>query len=116
MSLWSDHIKYLQGLIDTKCPMIYVGNWPLEHSRGWRWVANLDLGQFDNRQLILDYQMAHGVLNVTLGHPFNEVNLKPAPILGFCGMYVRDVDDIIKQARRELADDEMMHRWMEKEE
>ncbi len=107
-------MKKLRDLIDTNCPMIFAGNWPAEHKKGWRWIMNLEVNDDDSTTMIRDYQIAHGPTNVAIGHPFNKMTMKPAPIVNECGLYVRDVEDLVKEAQRTLENDEAIARWLNK--
>jgi hypothetical protein len=109
---WSDRVKELRDLIDTNCPMIYSGNWKAENEKGWRWVINLEVEDEDSKSTIKDYQTAHGPLNVAIGHPFNEDSNRPTPATSTFGLYVRDVEDLIKDIRRDLDDPAAIASWL----
>jgi hypothetical protein len=108
-------ILHLRKRIDTNCPMIFGGNWRAEHNKGWRWVRNLFYEDPEASLGVLDeYQTAHGVLNVTIGHPFSEDKMEPAVMPGYCGLYVRDVDDLVAELQRDLDDLTTVERWLRK--
>lgn len=110
---WKDKVKDLRDLIDTNCPVIFEGNWESEHKKGWRWVMNLDLAAPSGcKEIIKDYQQGHGSLNVCVGHAFDEKKMKPAPTAVFCGLYVRDVEDLIREVERDLEDPVKVAAWL----
>lgn len=99
-------------MIDTNCPMIFEGNWKVEHSNGWRFVKNLPLDDGKAKLAIKSYQEVHGVLNVAVGQPFNEHTRKPAPAMTTFGLYVRDVDDLVKDIRDSLDNPVAVASWL----
>lgn len=110
-----DNMYPLRQKISTGAPMIYGGNWEAEHKRGWRWVKNLryDNDLSDAKEAVDEYTLAHGSGNVTLGHPFDENQLKPGPTIpGHCGLYVRDVEELAKELVRDLSDTDLVERWL----
>ena len=108
-------MKKLRDQIDKNCPVIFIGNWPAEHAKGWRWATNIDLNK-DNEpeaiKIIQDYQLAHGKLNVALGHAFDKEEMQPAPLDKICGLYVRDIEDIVKKVHEDLNDTKALAKWL----
>ena len=106
-------MKRLRNIIDTNCPIMHAGAWPVLHQRGWRFEKNLYVPEVELCiEIIDDYQKVHGPLNVTIGSPFNEEQMKPAPIPTFIGLYVRDVQDIMAELKRSLDDNDAVERWL----
>lgn len=105
-------MKALRDLIDSNCPVIFAGNWESEHKKGWRWITNLEISEMESGTIIRDYQLAHGGMNVTLGQPFHDQVMRPVGNLRECGLYVRDVEDLVKEAQRTLENDEAISRWL----
>jgi hypothetical protein len=52
---------------------------------------------------------------VTVGHPFDLEQMKPTPQPDFCGLYVRDVEELITSLYRGMNDNVALKRWLEKE-
>jgi hypothetical protein len=102
-------------LIDSTCPKIFQGNWQAEHAKGWRWILNLGINEEDSTETVQEYQEAHGRTNVTVGHPFDLEQMKPTPQPDFCGLYVRDVEELITSLYRGMNDNVALKRWLEKE-
>lgn len=108
-------MKNLRDQIDTNCPVIFIGNWPTEFAKGWRWATNLDLDKAKESeavQTIQDYQIAHGKLNVALGHAFDKEAMQPASLDKICGLYVRDIEDIVKRVHEDLDNTKALAEWL----
>jgi len=106
-------MKKLRDLIDTNTPVIFIGNWPSELAKGWRWAVNLDLTEeAEVVKIIQDYQIAHGRLNVALGHSFDAKEMQPVPIDKSCGLYVRDVEDLIQKVNEDMNDTKALAAWL----
>jgi hypothetical protein len=113
MGDWTPNMKRLRDMIDTNCPIMHAGAWPTLHGRGWRWEKNLYVPEVEACiEVIDDYQSVHGPLNITIGSPFNEEQLRPAPMPTFIGLYVRDVQDVVAELRRSLDDNDAVERWL----
>lgn len=105
-------MEELRAIIDTNCPIIYAGNWHTEVAHGWRWALNLALVDPNGKTIVRDYQMAHGVRNVTVGHSFDLDKNLPSPEPAFIGVYVRDVEDLVKEFSRALNDEKAIQQWL----
>lgn len=103
----------LRRKLSTSCPIIYTGNWELEHNKGWRWECNVNYVDLKEAHALLDeYLDAHGRKNVTVGHPFDEDLLKPSVLEGYCGLYIRDVQDLVTTLTHDLDDLDAVERWL----
>ena len=105
-------MKELRDLIDEGAPMIYAGNWKAEHEKGWRWALDLDTDADEAKRTILDFQHRYGVTNVAIGHSFADDSPKPKAGGNRFGLYVRDVDELIKEMQKNLDDPVAIGRWM----
>lgn len=104
---------YLRKKISTSNPVIFPGNWEMNHRKGWRWVANLHYeDQEECLETLDEYLTAHGSANVTLGHSFDEKVMRPGVVPGYCGLYVRDLEDLVNELQRSLNDNDMVERWL----
>jgi hypothetical protein len=113
MGEWTPNMKRLRDMIDTNCPIMHGGAWPTLHLRGWRWEKNLYVPEVEQCIAVIDdYQDVHGPMNVTIGSPFNEEQMKPAPMRTLIGLYIRDVQDIMAELRRSLDDSDAVERWL----
>lgn len=108
----ASRMNRLRQKVSPDCPVIFTGNWPAELNKGWRWVCNLSLTDDTSEEILDDYQTAHGKNAVTVGHPFDENDMKPKPIDKLCGLYVRDVEMHVRELRRELNDDKKVEEWL----
>jgi hypothetical protein len=102
----------IAALIDNSCPRIFEGNWQAEHAKGWRWVLNLHIQEEDAPDTVEEYQAAHGKTNVTVGHAFDLDKGTPTPEPLFCGLYVRDVEELVQSLYRGLNDTKALSRWL----
>lgn len=86
----------IKKLTHPSTPGIYTKNWDKEHSRGWRWETNVSITPVEDAcDLVEALQEIHGKGNVAVGQPFNDTLLKPIAMPAFCGIYIRDVEDIV---------------------
>src|SRR5437016_7305 len=93
----------LRILIDSQCPIITCGRWQTYLDEGWRWVMNLNQdADIEERQILEDYLLAHGRVNVALGHAFSQEDMMPVPSDKLVGLYVRDYDQLLHDLRRDL--------------
>lgn len=102
----------LRQMIDANAPVVFAGNWVLQSRVGWRWVANLSATDTSGISMIEEAQEKHGVLNVTIGQPFSEGEMKPVAVPTLCGLYVRDTDDLIRELQENLSNEQMVAKWM----
>lgn len=105
-------MKKIVDLIPHDLPRIYAGNWASEHAKGWRWVLNLHIHEEDSAETVEEYQTAHGVRNVTVGHAFDLDTRHPEPQPLWCGLYVKDVEDLVSSLRRGMDDLGALGRWL----
>lgn len=106
-------MKKLRDLIDKGSPVIFVGNWKSQHARGWRWVRNIDLkDESAALQIVKTSLKTHGKTNVAIGYAFDSESMEPAPIEKQCGLYIRDVEDIIEKARAEINSEKALEEWL----
>lgn len=100
-------------MMDGNSPKIYAGNWLSVSNDGWRWSRNVNLkDKAGAKHIIEDLQETFGKENVTAGHAFNESSMKPAEIIGQCGIYVRDVEQQVEEANKLLDDPEAVAAWL----
>ena len=108
-----NNLGAIRNMIDSNCSMIHAGNWEEEIEKDWRWLKNLDLYRLQYCQTIIEEaQRDYGILNVTTGQPFNTTLMKPTPIPGKVGIYVRDTQDLVKMFSEILEDDVQIERWI----
>lgn len=104
----------LQSLIDTSCPVIYNGNWEAEARKGWRWDGNVNTRDKAKVQVHIEAaQSEFGKKNVALGQAFDGEVMKPIRRYQTCGIYVRDVENIVGEARKILEDIEILAMWLD---
>lgn len=102
----------IRQIIDTNTPVIYPGNWEAENRKGWRWEANLNIHDINTvLNLIKMLQADHGRRNVAIGHTFNFETMKPEGEPLMCGLYLRDAEDIVQEAMKELDDLDALERF-----
>lgn len=92
--------------ISPHCPYINARNWQECNKIGWRWLRNLYLNQPNDNKLFVEYlQFLHGERNVALGHPWDpNEQLRPEPSAERFGVYVRDIEEILDEFRKEMDD------------
>lgn len=109
---WGVGMGRLRQMMDPNSPMIHAGNWVLQSKAGWRWVANLSATDTSGVTMIEEAHERHGLINVTIGQPFSEGEMKPVAVPTLCGLYVRDTDDLIRELQADLSNEKMVAKWM----
>jgi hypothetical protein len=103
----------IRAMLDTSTPVVYAGNWPAEHAKGWRFVMNMFITDVQGcMDAIKNAQIEHGKAGVAVGQAFNESTMKPEPAPGICGLYVKDVESVVEEVMRELNDLDAVERWL----
>lgn len=86
-------------------PAIYTNNWDKMVAEGWRWYDNLKVADLSSSiQVIREFQHTLGKECVTIGQPFQSMRLTPyAYDSSLCGLYLRDVRDLVFSLHRDLS-------------
>lgn len=103
----------IRSVLSTNTPVIYPGNWEAEHRKGWRWVLNMYIHDTDDAiGLIDEYQTAHGKERVAVGQFFDTNLMRPTSEPAWCGLYLRDTEDLVRETLRDLDDLDALARWL----
>lgn len=104
----------LRQKVHPDCPAIFGSTWERDHEHGWRWACNLSLTDNTGEQILTEYQTAHGKKNITIGWPFDENEFEPKSIPNLCGLYIRDVEKLVRDLNEALDNDKKVEEWLTK--
>jgi len=91
--------------IDHRCPEIRGDNWKECCDQGWRHIGNARENLVHQNSAYIRYlQYIHGITNVTIGDPFDDLAFKPRKDSNHLsiGIYVRDVAEMVSHLYDEI--------------